>query len=136
MNKVPDYAELFLDIRRTERDSEAGIMRKLKSVSGVQVEKTESSGMLMTDEKNPYVRKLKASAEKILGRNIRTHYEHGATDARYFSAMGIPAVLFKPLGFGAHSDNEHAIISSLKPYFEVLVDFAESAAASGRRQLL
>ncbi len=128
INKVPDYAELCLDIRRTEKDSEGKIMRKLESVSGVQVEKIASSDLLVTDEQSPYVRKLKSSAEKVLKRRIRTHYEHGATDARFFSAAGIPAALFKPLGFGAHSDAEHVIISSLKPYLDVLVDFVESSA--------
>lgn len=128
INKVPDYAELCLDIRRTERDSEGEIMRKLGSVSGVQVEKLASSDLLITSAENPYVRKLKSSAEKVLKRKIRTHYEHGATDARFFSSAGIPAALFKPLGFGAHSDNEHVIISSLKPYLDVLVDFVESSA--------
>lgn len=127
-NKVPDYAELYLDIRRTEKDSEEEIMKKLRSVAGVEVEKVASSDMLMTDENNPYVRKLKASAEKILKRKIRTHHEHGATDARFFSANGIHAVVFKPIGFGAHSDNEHVVISSLKPYFDVLVDFVNSSA--------
>ncbi len=128
MNKVPDYAELCLDIRRTEKDSEADIMRKLNSVIGVQVDKIASSDMLMTDENNTYVKKLKASAERVLKRRIRTNYEHGATDARFFSAKGITAVVFKPIGFGAHSDKENVIISSLKPYLGVLVDFVNSAA--------
>ncbi len=128
MNKVPDYAELYLDIRRTEKDSEREILRKLKSASGVQVEKVASSEMLISSEKNPYMIKLKSSAEKVLKRRIRAHYEHGATDARFFSASGIPAVVFKPLGFGAHSEEEHVVISSLKPYFDILVDFVESSA--------
>ncbi len=128
MNKVPDYAELCLDIRRTEKDTEEEIMRKLKSVAGVQVEKVFSSELLATDESDTYIKQLKKSAEKILERKIRTHYEHGATDARFFSARGIPSVLFKSIGFGAHSDTEHVIISALKPYFDVLVDFVESSA--------
>ncbi len=128
INKVPDYAELFLDIRRTENDSEDKIMQKLEKISGVQVEKLSSSDMLMTDENNVCIRKLRASAEKMLKRKIRIYHEHGATDARYFSAAGIPAVVFKPLGSGAHSDSEHAIISSLKPYLDVLVDFVNSSS--------
>ncbi len=128
INKVPDYAELFLDIRRTERDSEEKIMNALNGIGGIEVEKVASSDMLITDDDNPYISKLKLSAGKILRRKIRTSYEHGATDARYFSAAGIPAVVFKPIGFGAHSDNEHVVISSLKPYLDVLADFACSAA--------
>lgn len=127
LNKVPDYAELYLDIRRTEKDTEMKIMQKLQKIRGVQVEKVASSDMLITNENNPYIRKLKASAGKILKRDVRIYHEHGATDARFFSASGIPAVVFKPIGFGAHSDNEHSVISSLKPYFDVLVDFVNSS---------
>ena len=79
--------------------------------------------MLNTDPANPYVKKLKSSAERVLKRKVRKNAEHGATDARYFSKKGIPAVLFKPLGFNPHSEREYVVISSLKPYFEVMLDF-------------
>ncbi len=128
LNKVPDYAELCLDIRRTEKDSEQQIMQKLGKITGVHVEKVGSSDMLMTDENNPYIKKLKSSAEKVLKRKVTVHHEHGATDARYFSASGIPAVAFKPLGFGAHSDMEYAVISSVEPYLDVLENFANASA--------
>jgi len=128
LNKIPDYAELYLDIRRTEKDSEAAILKRLGGVEGVQVEKIAAAEMLETDESNPYVKKLRASAEKILKRKIKTNREHGATDARYFSARGMPAVLFKPLGADAHSESEHVVISSLQPYYEILIDFVKEAA--------
>ena len=123
LNRIPDYAELFLDVRRTEKDTEKGILKKLNAIKGIRAEKVASAGVLDTDPGNPYVKKLKSSAENVLKRKVRTNAEHGATDARYFSARGIPAVLFKPLGFGPHSEKEHLVISSLKPYFDVLTDF-------------
>ena len=123
LNRIPDYAELFLDVRRTEKDTERSILRKLNAIRGIRAEKTASADMLNTDPHNPYVKKLRSSAEKVLKRKVKTAAEHGATDARYFSARGIPAILFKPLGFGPHSEEEHLVISSLKPYFEVLLDF-------------
>lgn len=123
INKIPDYAEMLIDIRRTEKDSEESIMAKLSSIKGIGVEKIATADMLDTDENNKYITELKKSAEKILGRKAKTSAEHGATDARYFSARGMPAVLFKAAGSGAHSDNEHLLISSIKPYYEILADF-------------
>lgn len=128
LNKIPDYAEFYLDIRRTEKDSERKILKLLGKVKGIQVEKIASADMLNTDPNNAYIKKLKASAQKLLKRSIKTYHEHGATDARYFFAQGIPAVLFKPLGSGAHSDNEHVVISSIRPFFNVLVDFVNKTA--------
>ena len=125
LNKVPDHAELYLDIRRTEQESEESIMQKLRKIKGVKAEKIASAKNLVTDPDNPYIKQLKKSAEKILRRKIKTHHEHGATDARYFSELGIPAVLFKPVGSGAHSENEYLIVSSIEPYFKILTDFVE-----------
>jgi len=128
LNKIPDYAELYLDIRRTENDSEKEILKKLGKMTGVQVEKIVAADMLDTNENNDYVKKLKISAEKVLKRKVRVNQEHGATDARYFFARGMPAVLFKALGAGAHSDTEHVVISSLQPYYKVLTDFVNKVA--------
>jgi len=126
LNKVPDKAELYLDIRRTEEDSEESILGKLKAVPGIDVEVIASADMLITDENNEYVGKLKKSIETVLKRSAKTSYEHGATDARFFSANGIPAVVFKAEGFGAHSDIEYLDIPSLKPFFDILIGFVES----------
>ena len=123
LNRIPDYAELFLDVRMTENDSESSILKQLNAIKGIRAEKIASAGLLNTDPGNPYVKNLRSSAKKVLKRKVRISAEHGATDARYFFARGIPAVLFKPLGFGPHSEEEHLVISSLKPYFEILVDF-------------
>ncbi|MBI2664382.1 M20/M25/M40 family metallo-hydrolase [Candidatus Woesearchaeota archaeon] len=128
LNKVPDYAELYLDIRRTEKDAPQDIMKKLQSIEGIQVEKVADADMLITNENNPYIRQLQKSAEKILKRKVRTYHEHGATDARYFCETGIPAVLFKTIGFGAHSENEHVVISSIEPYYNILADFIRATA--------
>lgn len=128
LNQVPDYAELYLDIRLTENDSEDSVMKQLSSVGGISVEKVASCGMLNTDVNNKYISLLQKSAELVLKRKVRTYYEHGATDARYFSEAGIPAILFKPIGFGAHSETEHVLISSLEPYFNIMLDFISHAA--------
>jgi len=126
LNKVPDKAELFLDIRRTDEDSEESILEKLNAIPGIKVDVIASADLLNTEESNPYVDKLKKSIEKVLKRAAKTSYEHGATDARYFSKNGIPAVVFKAEGFGAHSDIEYLDIPSLEPFFNILVDFVES----------
>ena len=127
LNQVPDYAELYLDIRRTEKDSARAIMRRLNGIRGVRAEAIASAETLETSPGNPYIRKLAASAGKVLGKRVRTHYEHGATDARYFSEVGVPAVLFKALGGGPHSEKEHVLISSIRPYFRILSDFVENS---------
>jgi len=127
MNQVPDYAELYLDIRRTEEYSEDQILDMLGKIKNVQIERIMSASMLESNENNPYANKLKAAVNKILKKTPKFSYEHGATDARYFSEHAIPAVVFKALGYGPHSDTEHLIISSLEPYYAILVEFINSS---------
>ena len=126
INQVPDHAEMFLDIRLIDADSEAKILKKLKQIMEVKVEKVFSANNHFTDVKDPYFIGLKASVQKILKRKTKTGYVSGATDARYFSERGMNAIIFKPLGFGPHSDEEHTAISSIEPYFKILLDFIEN----------
>ena len=126
INQVPDHAEMFLDIRLVETDSEEKILKKLRRVKEVKVEKIFSANNHFTDVKDPYFLGLKASVQKVLKRKAKTGYVPGATDARYFSEKGMNAVIFKPLGFGPHSNQEHTAISSIEPYFRILLDFIEN----------
>jgi succinyl-diaminopimelate desuccinylase len=126
MNKVPDSAELYLDIRRTEKDTEEKILGDLRNIPHVSVEKVGSAAMLHSSETSPYVTSLRAAAKKVLGKQVPFGYAHGATDARYFAEVGIDAVCFKPLGYGAHSDNEYALIASFGEYSKILHAFLES----------
>ena len=128
LNKIPDYAEFYLDVRRTEKDTEEKILKKLKSITSIQVETIASADMLNTNPKNTYVKKLKTSAQKVLKRGVKLYHEHGATDARYFSERKIPAVVFKAMGYGAHSEAEYLLIPSLRPFYNVLIDFINTSA--------
>ena len=125
MNQVPDYAEMFLDVRLVDTDSEGEILKKLRKVKGIKAEKVFSSHGHLADSGCSYLSELRKSIEKVLKRKSRTGYANGATDARYFSKKGMNAVIFKPLGRHPHSDGEYTEISSIGPYISILQDFVE-----------
>lgn len=125
INKVPDYAELYIDIRHPETESKEKILRKLESVKGIKVDVLIKEGFMIADKNNAYLQKFKKAAEKILKTEIEFGELHGTTDARYFSEKKIPAVIFRPIGKGEHANEEYAEISSIRPFYDVLCEFID-----------
>lgn len=58
------------------------------------------------------------------GRMPRLFREHFATDARYYTHVGIPAVCVGPVGAGLHSDEEWVTIASLVDLYAVCRAYA------------
>jgi len=67
-----------------------------------------------TAPEEPLVSALWSSAEEVLGYRPDPYTDWGgATDARWFRQLGIPAVIFGPTGRGAHGADEYVDLSSL-----------------------
>ena len=49
--------------------------------------------------------------------------EHGASDGRFFSAKGIPVVMFKPECSEAHIKNEWVSLKGLERFYRILARF-------------
>ena len=55
----------------------------------------------------------------------KLYREHYASDARFYSDVGIAAVCFGPIGAGLHSDEEWVEIESLETTYHILRRLAE-----------
>ena len=125
-NKIPDKAELGLDIRYTEKDDVNKLIKKIKKIKGIQVEVTNKQPMLNTDEKNPYVQKLKQAAQKVTKQKMKFKKETGASDIRYFAQKKVPAVDFGIIGKNMHGKNEWASIKSMEKIYKILKEFIKT----------
>ncbi len=125
VNRVPDKAEMLVDIRLTEKEDGKSILRQIKRVCGgeVSVDILSSARVLCTSTDNGYIKKLKSSAEKVLGRPVGFSSEHGATDGRYFAEKGIPVAIIWSIGNGEHSSNESVDIESVAKLYSILKEF-------------
>jgi len=124
LNKIPDCASLYLNIRRTEKESVSSIVREIKKiVSPAKVEILDEGGLFFTDPKNKYFQHLQKSTEEVTGRKCEITFEHGATDARLFSEKKIPAVMAAPKGGKLHAPGEWVSLKSLEKLYQTLVDF-------------
>lgn len=107
-NIVPEKATAFFDIRYTEYDNPHTIINSIENMvdSSVTVHALEP---VFIGGSSPYLDQLVAQAE-----GVRVGFEHGASDARYLSQLGMPGAIWGADGeMSQHSDDEHIVISSL-----------------------
>ncbi|SHO47579.1 M20 family metallopeptidase [Desulfopila aestuarii] len=121
-NMVPDTATATLDIRYTENDNPEQMLAMIrKSIrSDVEVRAIEP---VFASENSPYTDLLARHS----GASIS--FEHGASDARFFSQIGIPGAVWGPQGeMSQHTTREHLVIDSLFGVYECLQNFLEEIA--------
>lgn len=124
-NKVPEEAEATLDYRVVDNESLKKIPERLKKIEGVSTQILEASPMLDTDEKNSFVQQLASCREKVFGEKTKFVYGHGASDMRWLSEKGIPAVVFGPAGGNYHGDGEFVLLEEINKVEKVYCEFAE-----------
>jgi succinyl-diaminopimelate desuccinylase len=123
-NQVPPFATLTLDIRYAADETPATITTAVAACfPTAEVHVSEGGPGLHTDPAHPEVRRVTAALTSRLGRAPRLYREHFATDARYYTSVGIPAICVGPIGAGLHSDEEWVNIDSMVDLYHMLMDY-------------
>jgi len=129
-NQVPDTARCGLDIRYPaslcSNASEAIAIVSSVLPEGCELKEIISASPLQTDSDHEMVRRVQSIAQQVEGRNVELIREHGGTDARYFSEVGIPAFLYGPVGGDLHGKNEWVSIPSLLQQYEINMKLLQS----------
>lgn len=117
-NMVPKSSSATLDIRYTEQDDPDEIIATIRETvhSKITVKAKEP---LFFSGSSPCLDLLRSYAgDGVLG------FEHGASDARYFSKKGLPGVIWGANGeMSQHTENEHVLIDSIFLLYERLDGF-------------
>jgi succinyl-diaminopimelate desuccinylase len=118
VNRVPDTAEAWLDIRYTENDDPQALVADLESRIRGQLE-VQTVDPLFIGGGSPYLERLLACSP-----DTRTGSEHGASDARHLSAVGIPGVVWGADGENSqHTHDEHVVLDSVADLLQRLDRF-------------
>jgi succinyl-diaminopimelate desuccinylase len=125
-NKVPDECVMGLDIRYLAHQTSAQILGEIKSVVGDNVTVKSEGDAVTTSPYDPFIIKLKSSAEKVLKKEAVIFGQHGSADTRFYSKYGIPALEFGPCGRDHHGDNEYVVIDSLDKFMDIIEDLIYS----------
>lgn len=120
-NRVPDLVECKVDIRYVPQDDPHEIIDWLKKTfPNSELELIQLAVPLFTDKNDPQLQRAVQVGEKVLGKAPDLFSEHFASDARYYSAKGTPALCWGPSGAGMHADDERLDLDSLTTYSRVV----------------
>lgn len=85
-----------------------------------------ASAGLRTDPEHHEVSQIADLIERHTGQPPRFYREHFATDARYYSHIGVPAICLGPIGAGLHSAEEWVDIASLVTLYQIITAYIET----------
>lgn len=130
-NKVPDRAEMTLDIRFTGNEASArNLARRIKTVSGLKVEVQTLIPALLGKARDPVLKELRQFMEAHLKRPVGTIRLNGATDARHFRVLDVPIAMIGIPYRNPHAANERADIRGMLAYQEMLTDLCRRGLKS------
>ena len=123
-NQIPPEVMLSIDVRHIPEDTPDSITAALQHCFPTgEVRRGHDGPPLDTDPNNPHVQQLANVSAAVLGQSTELYREHFASDARFYSSVGIPAICFGPVGKGLHSDDEWVDLESLAQVYDVLRKF-------------
>lgn len=123
INRVPDVAEMYLDIRYLNGQNPEHIIEEIKRLDySAEIQVLQKGDAVMTSLDNHFIKVLLNCVAK---ENVECGImaQHGSADTRFFQAAGIPSVEFGPVGADHHGFNEHVEINSLYKYKTILLNF-------------
>jgi len=123
-NMVPDTATATLDLRYTENDNPEQILAMIRKSIRSEVEVRAIEPVFASSD-SPYTDLLARHSGATVS------FEHGASDARFFSQIGIPGAVWGARGeMSQHTACEHLVIDSLFNVYDCLQNFLEEIGAT------
>lgn len=126
VNKVPDYAEMDIDIRFVRKEDGKFLLKKIRRIvekSKGKIEIISKGNLVFQDKDNVFIKKYAKIAEKELGEKILFIKKRGASDARYFAEQNIPVILTNIDCKNIHAKNEYMNIKSQEKLYKILIKF-------------
>jgi succinyl-diaminopimelate desuccinylase len=123
-NRLPDKITLTLDVRYVPGDSPQQVHDVLsRCFPEADVQLLRWGPPLSTPANDPGIAHLSQVTGLITKTPAPLYREHYASDARFYSDLGIPSVCFGPVGAGLHSDEEWVDSQSLVQLYQILERF-------------
>ena len=122
-NRVPDEAEMVLNIRYTETSASDELLKRMREASGLSVETRMACPPVFFSDDTPAFARLAECMEQALGRGIDLTRMNGATDARHFVSLGVPVAIIGAPGEDPHGAGECVEADGLSAYEDMLAAF-------------
>lgn len=130
--QIPALAKAFVDIRfmsNTERDKIIHFIDMLchKYDATLAIEPLEGHPC-MNELTNPLIKTFADCVTATTGQEVSGTISYGASDARFFAGINVPAIICRPPGGGQHADDEWIDKRGYEQYSQILVDFLHKVA--------
>lgn len=124
LNVIPDEASAYLDVRYIPEETEI-IMEKMENMfpKDFVTEVLVQGPSAYTPDDNTYVKLLEKITTKITKQKTVVTGTHGASDVRFYNAVGVDGVEFGVKGEGQHAIEEWVDLKSLEQYYKILKEF-------------
>jgi succinyl-diaminopimelate desuccinylase len=128
INKVPDHAEMRLNIRLTEKDDPRRLIAAIKKVPGAaRVEQLGLKPFFRIDARAGHVREFQRTMEKALGKDLPLVSMHGATDVHNFAGYRTQLIVTgMGNGLQAHGAQEAVHMPSVIRFEKALIAYLQS----------
>lgn len=133
-NQVPAICEFVVDRRavpgETLEELKAEAVQILENLRReynftYDLEVLSYSEASITDQNEPVVKVFETVLQEVLARQPEFFLDWaGGTDGKYYRKLGIPTIIYGPLGNYRHGPNEYVLINSLKTLAKVYVGVA------------
>lgn len=125
-NKVPDYAEMLLDIRIVGKEEKEKVFNKIQKITGGNVEILAQGNSFVQSKNNPFVKQYAKIAAEEIKKDVLFKKVEGASDARFFSEKDIPTIITGIKSANLHGDNEWVDIKEMERFYNILVKLISS----------
>ncbi len=122
-NRIPGEASCVLDVRfppeiwKTPSDALSALSALMPK--DCRIAEVEHGDCVYCDPEHPMVLLMQRIGTAVTGVSVPVLREHGSSDARFFTARGIPAFLYGPVGGDLHGAKEWVSIASLEQHVEI-----------------
>ena len=123
INKVCDYAEMYLDIRHISSDLKNDFLNSIKEINPNVIIEVLAQGDEFIYIENDLSLKYLDICEKVLQKKINKNKCESSSDARFFYKKGISCILMNAKGKNLHADQEYIDIESLELLYNIYFDF-------------
>lgn len=130
-NQVADYAEAILDFRLVNEQEMTHIQQATQAICDkhdVELTVQLTGGPTEFSLENPYIAPFARHITDVTGVAVKGSYTLGSSDARHFSAAGVPCISVYPTGGDHHGSEEWLSEEAFYQFKEVLDCYMDEIA--------
>jgi succinyl-diaminopimelate desuccinylase len=125
-NKGPGLAKARLDIRYKDQAD----LKRIKDELEKLYKKYDAEALNLTygsdyqlDIDVPLVRSFVELYAEHVGKAVTFSQAYGSSDARFFAEAGVPVIMLRPEGSGAHADDERVNVNEIEKCYKLIEDY-------------